>query len=238
MAADGVVISVTDVTLRDDVSAALDGDGTDALDAVGDLAPELVGTALGHFADTSTLADADALAPIVTAASPVPFDPLLDGVGAGVHLATPADQDPDGFDRVDGDDESVDDDPGAFDELDDVAGTHAETETETEAEAEADGDADIDDAGDGFVPDEAGPADVREFEADAFGTGDTAIDPTVEPDDGFEEASPIVEPFVGEVDPFDSIGVDAIDEPADDFAPIDVVELDVDPADGDFDIID
>lgn len=231
MAADGVVISVTDVTLRDDVRAALDGDGTDPLDAVGDLAPELVGTALGHFADTSTLADAEALAPIVTAASPVPFDPLLDGVGAGVHLAPPLDQDPDGFDRVDEDDESVDDDPGVFDELEDVAGADAGTETE------ADGDADIDGTGDGFVPDEAGPADVRDFQADAFGTGDSAIDPTAEPD-GSEEASPIVEPFLGEVDPFDSIGADANDAPADDFAPIDVVELDVDPADGDFDIID
>jgi len=202
-----VVSSVTGVTLRDDVRAALDSGGSDALDALGDLAPELVGTALGHFADTSTLADADALAPIVVVSSPVPVDLSLDGAEAEPSAVTSVDADPDDFDRGD--------DP-----------------------AEA-----VDDLSDGSDVDNINiNADVRNFETGdaAFGAGDASLDPSAESDDAFENAGPVIEPFLGD----DSFGSAAgvIDEMADEMAgdvvPIEPAGMDADPADGDFDIFD
>ena len=70
--------------------------GRAALDAAGhgNLAPELMGEALVHYADAASLEVADALSPIVTAAGAVPFDPELDptptpaDVAAGGGFAT------------------------------------------------------------------------------------------------------------------------------------------------------
>lgn len=72
--------TVRDVTLRDDVRSALAGEtGPVALD-LDHLPAELVGTLLGHFADTAPIDEATALSPIVMATSHVPLDPQLDGV--------------------------------------------------------------------------------------------------------------------------------------------------------------
>lgn len=54
--------------LPSDPAAALEEAGYDNIPA------EAFGTALTHFSDTATLAEADALAPVVTRAGPVPLD--------------------------------------------------------------------------------------------------------------------------------------------------------------------
>lgn len=58
-----------------DVGAPMSAEG-----GLSELPPELVGTALGHFADTAPMEVADSLAPVVMATGPVPFDAELDGV--------------------------------------------------------------------------------------------------------------------------------------------------------------
>ncbi len=73
------------VTIRDAINGLLKPAETgadaapaaaDALGAEGhdDLPPELFGTALGHFADKAPIETADALAPVVTRSSTIPFE--------------------------------------------------------------------------------------------------------------------------------------------------------------------
>ncbi len=69
------------MTLRETISSLLanGGEGSDPSAALaeagfGDVAPEAFGTALVHFSDTSSLPEADALAPITTRMSAVPFE--------------------------------------------------------------------------------------------------------------------------------------------------------------------
>jgi len=78
----------------------------DALDETGHLGldPELFGEALVHYADTAAIEIADALAPIVTDASVVPFDRELDAVEMTSDAAS-ADIDPEEFDEADRADE-------------------------------------------------------------------------------------------------------------------------------------
>jgi hypothetical protein len=90
MAELGPVGTVVAVTLRNVFHALMSGTRTadepigDAVagaleDAgMGEVSPEIVETALTHYADTAPLAEADLLAPLVTAVSHVPFDPDID----------------------------------------------------------------------------------------------------------------------------------------------------------------
>ncbi len=73
------------MTIRDAIDQLLTGETTDqaaapdpatvmADNGYGDVPSELFGTALVHFSDTAPLAQADALAPVVTRVSPIPFE--------------------------------------------------------------------------------------------------------------------------------------------------------------------
>lgn len=90
MVMSGPVDTVVGVTLRNVFHALMSGTTaadepigdavTGALEdaGMGDVSSEIVETALTHYADTAPLAEADVLAPLVTAVSHVPFDPDVD----------------------------------------------------------------------------------------------------------------------------------------------------------------
>ncbi len=118
------------MTIRDAIDQLLTGETTDqaaapdpatvmADNGYGDVPSELFGTALVHFSDTAPLAQADALAPVVTRVSPIPFeeadlaplgdegpDPDLDGSDPYALFTSAAPQ------LADFDDPGVDDAPG------------------------------------------------------------------------------------------------------------------------------
>lgn len=246
----GWLTMVADVTLRDDVRAMLVGREPDAdalgdgagLD-IGDVPAELVGTALSHFADTAPLADADALAPIVTAASPIPFDAELDGVG---ETTGPATTDLDAADQVDadlGDADPGDRDPDDVDRADALGGLDGDSNGDDAAGDDGDpGDFDGTEHSTGRFGDDTDRGDISIVEH--FGSGDATETASLEP-----ESPEVVETTAAaqwDDDPFsfDDIGEDpvAAETPLVEFEPIDTVDdvddgFGVDPDDG-FDTID
>lgn len=223
--------TVTAVTLRDDVRSLLAADGGREPDAsgLGDLPAELVGTVLGHFADTAPIDEATALSPVVMATSAVPFDPRLDGVGTitdplgEVAAIEIVDRDPVG------DDGGLDDtDPGWLDGVD-AAGEH-----------------DVSDVGP-LVDDADAPgaedwgADGSSFGAGADRTGDPAdefapVDEATSLHSGVDGAADVVdvEELVDPVADLDAtpvvhpdsfeIGLDDVDPMDDGFDDMDIVE--------------
>lgn len=140
--------TVVQVTLRRAIRDLLTGGG-DAT-GLGDVPADEVAQALTSYADTASLAEADALAPIVTRASHVPFDedvdgdlgaPLLD-VHADLAALDPVDVDPDG---------GID--PGQG--IDDPASGNDRTSDEPDRDADTD---DVDDVDD--VDDDAHASDI------------------------------------------------------------------------------
>ena len=212
--------SLNSVTLRDQVRAGLDNGGVDALADTTQIDPELLGTVLSHFADTASLADADVLAPVVTAASPVPFEPELDGVGGGeaASQALETEVDPDDFDRVADEPRDLEhEDPGAFDDVEpgDIA---------PEPVSAAD-------RADGDEPDSE--------PEDAFGSGGTPTEAAGEPWETVDEPKSFADTVGSDPNPFESgDAVDAAVEPARDFDPDDFDTADTQPELGGTDDVD
>ncbi len=183
------------MTIRDAIDQLLTGETANqpathdpatvmADNGYGDVPSELFGTALVHFSDTAPLAQADALAPVVTRVSPIPFedtdlaplndenlessvdgsDPFALFVAAAPALTELDDfDDPVGVDSAEGDEESVSDseEPG---------GDRADDSTD-----DALSDTDV------LMDDEGGDAD--------FGSGTANLDLTddVDPESPTEE---------------------------------------------------
>ncbi|MFK7916639.1 MAG: hypothetical protein AB8G14_01060 [Ilumatobacter sp.] len=246
------------MTIRDDVRAMLDGPGPTS-GAFGDVDAELVGTALGHFADTSSLTDADALAPIVTAASPIPFDPELDDIGGPPAVDT----DPVGH-RTDADDDAGDDHAGDDDAGDDHDADDHDPDDFDRPDEAGESDAGIDNAAvdaedrdpDGFDQlGTTGAADAAEYDEydestrESFGSGDDvereASDRPGDTPTAVADESSVDSQAAWHEDPFsvssDPVADAGIEDAADEFVPADIDdEIDggfgEDPA-GDFDAI-
>ncbi len=193
MVAEGRFGTVVYVSLRTAIRDMLLG--TDADGLVGVPADD-VAQALTSYADTATLAEADALAPIVTRASHVPFDEAVDGaIGEpldDVHAELVALGPIDTFDTVD----TVDDvDPAAgFDEVSSVKDDLTDDRTADPADVEV---PDVDpadaEAGKGEADGAFRLDDDAADDAAAFGTGDrtaareaSASETPVAHDDGIE----------------------------------------------------
>jgi hypothetical protein len=218
--------TVLTVTLRDEVRSRLAGRAgdVDAAEAgeteseLADLPAELVGTAIGHFADTAPIAVADELSPIAMAAGPVPFDPELDGI-------EPVDDPLSAFGAVDLDPARLDDDgqrdaqdlddPSDFDGFDSTAG--------------------VSDVGGATAADPSEAVDVDE----SFGSGsgaEASADPVEASaaliDDPLDlDAIPMT--FVAD-EALDSVDI-VSDEPVIDFDPVDLDTDEADPMGDDLD---
>lgn len=165
--------TVVTVSLRSAIRDLLTGGDPTAL---GDVPADEVAQALTNYADTASLAEADALAPVVTRASHVPFDEELDGnlgaplVDVHAELAT---LDP--VDVVDTGAESID--PG--DSFDDASGNATAAEGNHEVEV------DVDDGlgDDGLIDDEADDdGGNAESNPDGWFESDTDVRPVDESD--------------------------------------------------------
>lgn len=180
------------MTIRNTITQLLSGDETGtaqpnpaealAESGFGDVPADLFGTALTHFSDTAPLPQADALAPIVTRAGPVPFES-----GDLADL-------PEGSDVGDGDVFSLFEAvaPQAVpteDDQDDYEGYEQDVTLDDEA-YEADSATQPDSVS---QPEETSePDETSEAEADqSFGRGseaDTAEEALTDPEAGFDDA--------------------------------------------------
>ncbi len=199
-----------------------------------DVPTELFGTALVHFSDTAPLAQADALAPVVTRVSPIPFEnddlPPLEGHEMGEEI-------------LDGSDpfalfESA---PPVLKDLDDLGEMDLEPDEFDEPNNETN---DAPKASD--VPDQTDSG-----EASGFGSGtrnadvsdddpsrDTNDEEYSDTDDAslLEELAPRFDPtqHLGEID--DDIEVEGTDLFSVEFDESDQADHDADPDDLDFDV--
>lgn len=208
--------TVVNVSLRSAIRDLLIGGDPTAL---GNVPADEVAQALTNYADTASLAEADALAPIVTRASHVPFDEEIDGdlgsplVDVHAELAT-VEQ----VDHVDSGAETLDsgDSVDPEDSIDHgPVGNELATESDGGIDLPADDDSNEDtaatnaevDSNDWFESDiDARPVDVASAaspaspsaavdEAMAFGSGDLLSTPDVEPASVDSGPSEAVEPL-------------------------------------------
>lgn len=219
----GYVVTVASVSLRNAIRDLLTGGDTSAL---ADVPPDEVAQALTSYADTAALAEADALAPIVTRASHVPFDEEVDGqIGApldDVHAELAS------LEPVEPEDDSEQLDPGdSFDEMpmgNDVPGADDGVGGRVD-----DADAEPDQAG-GAEPDApyTTEATLDAEGADAFGAGAQAA--ALDDDLPTDVALPAIDEHLDVADDFIDVGfeTDVINETSLDEAPFDsgIVELD------------
>jgi hypothetical protein len=107
---------VLDAMLSSDGGVVDESAVRDALDAAGfgDVPTGLLGTAVGHYADSAPIGYADSLAPMATEASNVPFDSELDVPANDVDI-----HDVDPMDDLDADADAV------LDTIDEAAGEDA-----------------------------------------------------------------------------------------------------------------
>ena len=165
--------------------AAPDSDaGRAALDTAGhgDLAPELMGEALVHYADAASLEVADALSPIVIAASAVPFDPELDPTPTPADAAAGGGFASDEEERREVDEEIDEDlDPDSFDDaVFDIDAEPTETDDTPRPDTDNFGRGSLDEAA--ATRRSSGPGPDEPFAGD-----DEDEAPTLQQDDGLDD---------------------------------------------------
>lgn len=209
-----------------------------------DIPTELIGTVLGHFADTASLAEADVLAPAVTAASPIPFEAEIDGVGSSFEPTVPApdselddahpdDADPDGFDRS-AEPPEPGSDPDAADTTDQNTTDQNTTDQNTTDQADTDhdpGDFDGTQQTANFSgstePAQADP-ESDGVTAEGFGSGDASnavLADVVGADSGMVDDLGVswdADPFALDHVGHDAVGDVVVDEPMSEFESVDI----------------